>query len=148
MSETPTLRERAENYDLWPTKYGPWLPAEDGRMFDHGQRWCFASSCHAQNTDEGRYPHSDHPATECRTHLSMFDDVREGTDGDEQFLDVYVAHPYAFGEAFADAARWGDRVVFDVAEGDEPPRRFSMPLGEALILARHLERLVDTVRAR
>lgn len=131
----------------WPNSRGPWPEVEDvTRLFDQGRPWCAAAAGHPGADD---YPNVDRhvPWDECRTLTSYFDGARRDLTGTPVGLEVYAAVPYQFG-ALREAAQPAEaRIVLESyidAPGEEPVR-VSLALGEALLLSRRIDQLVDFV---
>lgn len=148
----PTLRERGESSALWPSDDGPWhhLTGNPDQMAAHGAAWCSSAWAHPDWQDQDPYPQADHDyANECRTtggaHWTSVDDLA----GHENWLQIYAATPFDFGEP-RDQSRDHRivRVVFDVSDMDDDTpneRRVSVTLGDALLIAQHIDRTVAAV---
>lgn len=150
----------------WPNPRGPWPDVTDTtRLFDHGAWWCANRAGHPDlddpdpdNTDpndpdpDNGYPDVDRhmPSDECRAVAGSFANVRADLTGPPLELELYAAAPFRFGCLRASVTELSTtpRVVFECySDGrtESNELRFSLPLGEALRLARHLEHLVDEV---
>jgi hypothetical protein len=135
----------------WPSPRGPWPDVTDStRLFDHGAWWCVNRAGHPDPEDG--YPDVDRhtPWDECHSITGSFTGVRADVTGPPLELELYAAAPFRFGclRAAATDTSITPRVVFECYSdgGSEPAElRFSLPLGEALRLARRLEHLVDEV---
>lgn len=135
----------------WPSPRGPWPEVTDlSRLFDHGAWWCANRAGHPD--PENGYPDAEGhtPWDECRSLAGSFAGVRAGLTGPRLEVEVYVAAPFRFGRLAAEVTGVpvSPRVVFECySDGDTESSelRFSLPLGEALLLVRRLEHLVDEV---
>ncbi|TAM92550.1 MAG: hypothetical protein EPN43_02200 [Jatrophihabitans sp.] len=143
-----SLREREGNRATWPTPDGPWYPITDQKeqRYDHGQDWCEDSGCHPAAQDG--YPHDDHGASFCRAVTEWYD-VLDGLDATAPlYLTVEGAAPFMFGERWKPSTVREDeaRVQFSLMTGDcGELARFSLSLADALLLARQIGWIVDTV---
>lgn len=135
----------------WPSPRGPWPDVTDStRLFDHGAWWCVNRAGHP-DPDDG-YPNVDRhtPWHECHSITGSFAGVRADLTGPPLELELYAAAPFRFGclRAAVTDPSTSPRVVLECySDGGAEPHelRFSLPLGEALRLARRLEHLVDEV---
>jgi hypothetical protein len=118
---------------------GPWPTADEpGRIFDHGAHWCANAAGHP---GEGDYPDpAVHiPEFECRS-LAFFVDTLADLDRATTGLAIYAARPFRFGQPRAGQSTDPTRIVLDTEL-----QRLSLSLGDALRLARFVNRLVDAV---
>jgi hypothetical protein len=124
---------------------GPWPQVDDPSMlFDHGWPWCVNAAGHP-DPDDGYPDLKRHlPWHECHSHAEFLDGVRRDLDGEAVGVSVYNAAPFKFGQPRDDTPPPSPRVVLETwTEDDEPAQRVSLTAGEALRLARILERRAD-----
>jgi hypothetical protein len=130
---------------------GPWPQVTNlTRRYDHGMPWCVNAGGHPDSGADGHPDSNRHiPTNECRTPSAFLDGAAAELHGPPVGLELYAATSYRFGAPRADSPRGPARLVFDFFEdADDGLRsRFSLPLGEALLLARQIVRLVDLVTA-
>ncbi len=137
------------NHSSWPSSRGPWHEVIDlRRLYDHGMPWCVNVDGHPDLSD--RYPDSTvHvPFDECRSASVYFDAAGETPSGEPQTFEIYLARPFRFGELrrpLHDETLLVVALANESTPDDRVAARFSMPLGEALRLARGITRLVDLV---
>jgi hypothetical protein len=132
----------------WPNLRGPWHEVTAAsRLFDHGKPWCATAHGHPE-PDDG-YPDPDRhvPWNECRTLVSYFDGVRLDLHGMQVELELYAAAVFQFGALRSEALPTETRIVLEpyVDQPGHEPIRISLPVGEALRLARRITQLVDLI---
>ncbi len=132
----------------WPSPRGPWPEVTDtSRLFDHGKPWC--STAHSHPEPEDGYPDVNRhvPWNECRTLVSYFDGARHDLSGTPAGLELYAAAVFQFGTLRREALPGETRIVLEtyVDEPGQEPVRVSLPVGEALRLARRIGQLVNLV---
>ena len=134
----------------WPTPRGPWPPVADPtRLYDHGRQWCINRAAHPD--ENGGYPLAQGhvPWAECHSAHYFLDDVIHDLDGDPLGLSMYCATRFRFGEPRRSQPEpAATRLVIETWShgADSRSTRVSVPLGEALQLARIIHHLVDTIR--
>ena len=126
------------------TARGPWPEVTSvQQFFDRGAPWCINADGHP----EYDYPDAElHvPAFECRT-FSLAVEAVPDLAGRGHTVEVYVARPFRFGQPRGASPTGPPRLVLQVTDlNGEIASRFSVSLGDALRLARHVERLSDLV---
>lgn len=128
----------------WPSTRGPWHEVRDlTRLYDHGAVWCINSDGHPAH--EAGYPDPDKhfPYDECQSPSRFVSDVRADLGGPELDLAIYGALPFRFGQPRGDQGPGRPRVMLDLCElaTGAARVRFSIAMGEALLLAQHLRQL-------
>jgi hypothetical protein len=134
----------------WPCPRGPWHEVLDlSRLHDYGQPWCADVTGHPGPQRDYPDPETHQPWDECRTLSTSFLGARVDLGGPPLALELYAAAPYQFGALRDEAASVLPRIVLDCYSDPGTPEvaemRFSLPLGEALRLARRITQMVDLV---
>jgi hypothetical protein len=113
------------------------------QIFDHGAPWCINADGHPDYDYPDPELHV--PAFECRTAGLAIEAVPD-LAGPGHTIEAYVARSFRFGQSRGTSPTDPIRLVLEVTDVDgEIAARFSVGLGDALRLARHVQRLVDLV---
>lgn len=123
---------------------GPWREVTSlDQIFDHGAPWCINADGHPDYDYPDPELHD--PAFECRT-AGVAVEAMPDLAGPDHTIEVYVARPFRFGQPRGTNSVDPIRLVLAVTDGEgEIAARFSVALGDALRLARHVQRLIDVV---
>lgn len=127
-----------------PIVGGPWPDVSSSeQIFDHGAPWCINDDGHPDYDYPDPEIHV--PWLECRTAGLSVDAVPD-LAGTPYVMEVYIARPFRFGQMRGTSDVEPARLVLEVTdEAGELSARFSLALGDALRIGRHIARLIDLV---